>query len=140
MSAVEGLFRLKHLPKIRVCFDLGFYDYAWQTSVNLKVTRFGFDRLAPNSTMAIFKIDDCHKKFIPVIFERIRSCAGMPHPRRPKHMLEFRRHVNDTKLPGFTVDEQNKEISFDWLKAFSLFFAEEKVKNTYIELHVSPRH
>ncbi|KAK5736651.1 hypothetical protein LTR17_007308 [Elasticomyces elasticus] len=43
---------------------------------------------------------------------------------REDEHLDTSETINDTELPGFTADIENREISFDWVLTFSKLFAE----------------
>jgi len=139
---VERICASKHLPKTEVSFRLGkgFYGgMEYEENINITYISFVFDRVTRDTTTAIFKIHDCPGYFISDLADQLPQCIPStddPMIYRPKHDIAIRWDINDTELPELAFDHKAKEISFDWKKAYSLFFAEEKLFQYYLRLHV----
>ena len=48
-------------------------------------------------------------------------------------MVQIRNRVHDIYIPDLNVDKERKEISFNWVNVFSLFFAERYSVELYQE-------
>jgi len=44
----------------------------------------------------------------------------------PSHTIRVKRLVNDTELPGITVDYDKREVSFRWLELFECLYREQR--------------
>lgn len=54
----------------------------------------------------------------------IREAGGMFH--QPAHTIRVKRVVNDTELPGLSVDYEMREVAFRWCEMFQRLFSEER--------------
>lgn len=110
---------------------------AFGGKIDLRSISFDFDRLANDSQTAIFKIVDCAEEYMSEIMQRVTYCIAVSTVERPGHLICFRGVVNDTEVPEMAVDEESREISFDWRAMLSQFCAEEKLRDNYIRNYVS---
>lgn len=91
------------------------------------------DRLANEGETALSKIEVCVEDYMSELKSRVYySIAGSSIDCR-KHEVCFRGVVNDTEVPDSAIDEEQREISFDWQAMFSQFFPEEKMNNYYMK-------
>ena len=51
-------------------------------------------------------------------------------PELPNYTIRIGNMINDTALPGLSVDVKSREIKFEWRKALDLFFREETHRET----------
>lgn len=61
------------------------------------------------------------------IMERWESNVREWKPQMPNYTVRIGTIVNDTELPGLSVDITSREIQFDWRQMFTLFFREQKL-------------
>lgn len=138
---IENLFLFKHLPKTFISFGLGWYNrYSsgnddHENQVNVSSASFGFVRLGSDRRTAIFKVDEFAETYRPGILRRMPEAIQAPF-HSPKHFISFRREVNDTHLPELEFNEQTTEVSFDWRKALTQFFVEEKMYHNLLASRV----
>ncbi len=50
---------------------------------------------------------------------RVGRCVATSTIDRPGHMVSFRGAVNDTEVPELAVNEELREINFNWRAMFS---------------------
>lgn len=125
-NEIEQICISKHLPKTEVVFHLGWFLKFFK--VDLRNISFTFDRVTEDSTMAVFKMCEVAEDFMPEVIDRMSRCiptTANPLIRCSNYHVSIHGEENDTELPGFMFDHHVKEISFDWRKAYSFFFAEE---------------
>ena len=67
------------------------------------------------------------KKDFDRIMERWASNVRQWKPEMPNYTVRVGNLVNDTELPGLSIDVTAREIQFDWRCAFAFFFREEKL-------------
>lgn len=86
-------------------------------------TSFVFVRLSDDGQTAFFRLGQHNARGEDWIFEAIDR-------RSPKEindanqMVQIRSRFHDIYIPDLNVDKERKEISFPWIKVFSLFYAE----------------
>lgn len=101
---------------VRIFDDNSIHNASIDTSLN-------FVRLSDDGQAAFFRLDQHHARGEDWIFEAI----GRRSPEEindAKQMVQIRNRIHDIYIPDLNVDKERKEISFNWIKVFSLFFAE----------------
>ena len=110
---------------VRIFDDNSFHN----SSVD---TFFHFVRLSDDGQTAFFRLHQ-HSAWGPDwIFEDIdrRSPEELNDA---KQMVQIRNRIHDIYIPDLNVDKEAKEISFNWVNLFSLFFAERYSVDLYQE-------
>lgn len=97
---------------------------------------FSFDRLSVDGRTAFFKYSGSDEIAQDMIFSRITEISPEV-VNDGNHIIQIRSLVHDIYIPDLKVDSTSKEVSFDWLNLFSLFFAEEKVYRGIMQRWVS---
>ena len=142
-AGVEYIFLIKQLPRTEIIF---YERWCWLRRRNepppfeYDGAAMVYDRLESDRSVAVFRcithgvsIYSAHWSSIP------KSCFPSPVPYLivgPQHLVRIRGEVNDTELPGLEINEQKREISFDWREAYNRFFFEERLYNNYMETKV----
>ena len=111
-------------------------EEAFWGAVYLNNIVFGFDRLGNEDGMAIFKMEEFAEEYTSEIMKRVTNCIETSSIERPAQLIRFLKTVNDTELTDLTVDEDLREICFDWISMVCLFLAEEKLKSYYLRKNV----
>ncbi|KAJ4289240.1 hypothetical protein N0V90_011582 [Kalmusia sp. IMI 367209] len=70
------------------------------------------------------------KKEYNRIMERWESNVKEWKPQMPNYTIRIGNIVNDTELPGLSVDIASRQIQFDWRQACTLFFREQALLRT----------
>lgn len=97
---------------------------------------FSFDRLSVDGRTAFFNYSSSNEIDQDDIFSRIAEISPEV-VNDGNHIVRIRGLVHDIYIPDLKVDNTSKEVSFDWLNLFSLFFAEEKVYRGIMQRWVS---
>lgn len=109
-----------------------------------------FDRLSENRAVAIFRdgreqstssVKQCNKdcSFTPankhISTETLFQSWGRRTPESPVHFIRIpyasTTLINDTPLPGFTINPTTHEVSFLWEEACDLFFRQDVFTRNY---------
>lgn len=90
--------------------------------VNLDV-EFEFSHLSQDRCIAVFKTD-CAEEIGEDIRGRLKSIA-LDDIDMPKHYVQVHRELNDTPIPGLSIDYEKLELSCDWHGLFTRFYGEE---------------
>lgn len=95
-------------------------------------TSLHFVRLSDDGQTAFFRLDQHYATGEDWIFEAIdrRSPEEL---NEAKQMVQIRNRIHDIYIPDLNVDKEAKEISFNWVNLFSLFFAERYTVDLYQE-------
>lgn len=86
-------------------------------------TSFVFVRLSDDGQTAFFRLDQRNVRGEDWIFEAIDR-RSPEEINDAKQMVQIRSRIHDIYIPDLNVDKERKEISFNWIKVFSLFYAE----------------
>lgn len=86
-------------------------------------TSFFFVRLSDDGQTAFFRLGQHNARGEDWIFEAIGRCSP-EEINDAKQMVQIRSRIHDIYIPDLNVDKERKEISFNWIKVFSLFYAE----------------
>lgn len=86
-------------------------------------TSLSFVRLSDDGQTAFFRLDQHNAHGEDWIFEAIDR-RSPEEINDGKLMVQIRSRIHDIYIPDLNVDKERKEISFNWVKVFSLFFAE----------------
>ncbi|KAF5378902.1 hypothetical protein D9615_006853 [Tricholomella constricta] len=123
---VEEIFIEKHIRKTWFRIDGGKWRPRKYGRVMLSAT-FAFDRFdGSNPSRAIFSDKGCESRFFDKLCERVRDKMEYGNPAySPNVIIQVRRMVNDTAVPGLEFDFEKLEMSFDWNRMYSAFFKEE---------------
>ncbi|KAF8069321.1 hypothetical protein FPV67DRAFT_1669327 [Lyophyllum atratum] len=128
-QAAERIFIEKHLKnKTWLAVDCGMWRSQKYGKVYLACD-FQFDRFDPsNPARAIFADKGkCVPEYRPELISRLRSRLAYGNPaHNPKILVQIRREVNDTAVPGLEVDYDGLEMSVEWKSMISAFLREEK--------------
>lgn len=92
--------------------------------------RFTLDRFSDDHTRAFFKCESGEYNAPNyIVFRRLheKQLVGAP-----VFLIQVREVVNDTGLPDLQIDDENKEISFDWRGMLDQLMGEEHVFNTIL--------
>lgn len=97
---------------------------------------FLFDRISDDGRIAFFRSPECNELDQHRIFDRIDEMS--PDVLNiANQIVHIRGFAHDIYIPDLKVDKKSREISLDWLKLFSLFFAEEKTYGKIMQQWVS---
>ena len=96
------------------CFDYG-------------LRRFKYHPFSRNPDRVIFRLATNSMSLAKDVFRRFREKLLVG---APLAMIQTRRLVNDTGLPGLEIDEVSQIIAFDWKGMFTQLLGEEHVFNT----------
>jgi len=153
-EAIETIFREKHLPKTFIAYSLGWILHlcSWLIQADRRFPtgthyldndsddgndesgpnkivlcpEFEFSHLSADKTTAFFIDEHVHPKFKPLVTRILRSCIDPPiRFEKPSHTVQVRRELNDTPIPGLSIDYDTMTLSCDWRGLYSAFFAEE---------------
>jgi len=125
-AAVETVFREIHLSKTWIAFLLGEIRNEDDERVLLDAS-FDFDRLSEEKNVAIFKMDPGQERYHKVLRRRLQSAIEDASIHAPVHTIQIRRSLNDTPIPGLSVDYENWELSCDWRGLYTCFYGEEQL-------------
>lgn len=95
-------------------------------------TSLHFDRLSDDGQTAFFRLGQRMPSGEDWIFEAIDRHSP-EEINDAKQMVQIRNRIHDIYIPGLNVDKEVKEISFNWVNVFSLFFAERYSVDLYQE-------
>lgn len=99
-----------------------------------------FDGLDPNDTsIAIFREKECHDDFKPRLIKSLKGKFDNRYGNAchaPRIVIKMRRMANDTPICDMVADWDNLQLTANWKKMFSEFFAEEKAYSLATERRV----
>lgn len=95
-------------------------------------TYLHFVRLSDDGQTAFFQLDKHFAAEADMIFEAIDR-QSPEDINDAKQMVQIRNRVHDIYIPGLNVDKEMKEISFNWVNLYSIFFAERYTIDFYQE-------
>lgn len=95
-------------------------------------TSLHFVRLSDDGQTAFFQLYQYNARREDLIFEAIDR-RSPKEINDAKQMVQIRNRIHDIYIPDLNVDKERKEISFNWVNVFSLFFAERHSVNLYQE-------
>lgn len=91
---------------------------------------FKFERFSEHGERAVFRYSletRLSKDDLDYVFEALKHQDVLRNMlKKPFHVVQIRKQVNDTYLPDLIVDDQEQTVSLNWKQLFSLFFAEER--------------
>jgi hypothetical protein len=147
-DATESIFRDRHLPKVRIEFDLGkkprLLLFLMLTTAPGKfvegrsgrvvedpalTANFEFAELSEDGRTAIFRLeeDDGLEELISPIKERMQTYIQNMDIADPKHTIQIRRDVLDGPIPSLSFDKNVCELSCNWRDLFTAFYGEESL-------------
>lgn len=109
----------------RILDDNSFHNTSIDTSLH-------FVRLSDDDQTAFFQLDQRNAQGKDWIFEAIDR-RSPEEINDAKQMVQIRNRIHDIYIPDLNVDKERKEISFNWVNVFSLFFAERYSVDLYQE-------
>jgi hypothetical protein len=92
---------------------------------------FDFDRLSEDKNVAIFKMKPPQERYHKALRRRLKGAVEDTPIDVPVHTVQIRRQLNDTPIPGLSVDYEKWELACDWRGLFTHFFGEEQLYNKY---------
>lgn len=93
---------------------------------------FHFVRLSEDGQIAFFRLEQHDTSTEDWIFEAIDR-RSPEEINDAKETVQIRNGIHDIYIPDLNVDKEAKEISFNWVNVFSLFFAERYSVKLYQE-------
>lgn len=57
----------------------------------------------------------------------------------PQHYVQVHRDLNDTPIPGFSIDYEKLELTCDWRGLYTIFYGEEKLYGKYTKAWVEEK-
>lgn len=89
---------------------------------------FEFSHLSQDKSVAVFKVD-CAEEIGGEVKRRLKGVT-LDDINEPKHYVQVHRELNDTPIPGLSIDYEKLELSCDWHGLFTRFYGEEMLYHT----------
>jgi hypothetical protein len=87
--------------------------------------------LSEDKQTAVFKTDDdFDENLLDKIKGRLEGSA-LDDINVPKHLVQVHRDLNDTPIPGLSIDYEKLELSCDWKGLFTRFYGEDLLYYQY---------
>ncbi|KAF4627489.1 hypothetical protein G7Y89_g10664 [Cudoniella acicularis] len=132
---IESIFRTKHLRKTFINFHLGekWTDEIGRIVLNLE---YNFSHLSNDQRIAIFETDVGDPEYTTEIRQRLKGIIAdqerLLFIESPPFNVQIHRELNDTPIPGLSIDFENFNLSCDWRGLFTRFFGEEQIYHKYL--------
>jgi hypothetical protein len=100
---------------------------------------FDFDRLSEDKNLAIFKAHPGQEQYHEVRRSYLQVAANCPPIFDLSHIVQIRRIVKDTPIPGLSIDYENWELTCDWRALYTRFFGEDKMFHDHLSTWVKEK-
>ncbi|KAH8646571.1 hypothetical protein BGZ60DRAFT_535555 [Tricladium varicosporioides] len=129
-DAVESIFKARHLRKTYINFNLGetHSEEIGRIVLNME---YSFTRLSEDQSNAIFDADPGEDEYHSELRSALMKISTSPDNfmliEEPQHTVQIHHDLNDTPIPGLSIDLDTFQLTCDWRGLYTRFFGEEEL-------------
>ncbi|KAH6672544.1 hypothetical protein B0J14DRAFT_75505 [Halenospora varia] len=132
-DAVESIFRARHLRKTYINFNLG-ETYSEEIGHIILNMEYSFTQLSEDLSTAIFDADPGKEKYHAEIRGALKNIVESPDNfmlmEEPSHTVQIHHELNDTPIPGLSINWDTFQLTCDWRGLYTRFFGEDQLYHT----------